>query len=239
MPTGSISLIGGTIRRLDRVRDRITVQVFGGASAVLLFDPRTHVYRDGRVATLHDLQLGQRIYADTLLDGTQVFAKNIRIVSTSSMGQSNGQVVEHEPGSAELTVRDVLSPEPMRLRLDDKSVVTRDGQPVSAVELLPGTLVSVDFRPDGRGQGAVRTISILAVPGSVFSFAGRLAHLDLSQGLLVVVDPRDHQSYEIHCDASLLRAHPDVREGAQVTITATFNGSAYTVKTISAVPPER
>lgn len=236
IPKGSVTLIGGTIHSLDRVRDRIIVQVFGGAKAVVSFDPRTRVYHNGVVASPVDLQAGQRIYVDTMLDGTDIFAKNIRIVGQGSMGQGGGQIVEHAPGSAILTVRDVLSPEPLRLHLDASSVVTRNSRPVSADELVPGTLVSMDFSPDEKGHAVVRQISILAVPGSTFYFGGRVAHLDLSQGSLVVVDPRDQRSYEVHCDPPLLRAHPDLHEGVDVTVTTSFDGSQYTAKAITLNP---
>lgn len=239
IPGGTVSLMGGTIRNLDRVRDQITLQVVGGGKAVVLFDPRTHVYRNGVTASLHDLQPGQRINIDTLLDGKDVFAKNIRIVTVSSVGQSSGQVVGHEPGSAEVMVRDVLSPEPLKLTLDSNSVVTRDGRQVSADELVPGALVSTDFHPDGRGRILARQISILAVPGSTFYFVGQVAHLDLSRGLLVVIDPRNQRSYDIHCHPSLLRAHPDLHEGAQVTVTTTFDGTQYAARNIQLMPASK
>ncbi|MBV9623802.1 MAG: hypothetical protein JOZ14_07485 [Acidobacteria bacterium] len=236
MPKGSISLVGGTIRTLDRVRDQITLQVVGGGKAVVLFDPRTHVYRNGVAATLHDLQTGQRINIDTMLDGKDVFARNIRIVTATSMGQSSGQIVAHEPGSADLTVRDALSPEPLKLSLDSTSVVKRDGRQVSAEELVPGALVSTDFRPDGQGRIVVRQIAILAIPGSTFFFVGQVAHLDLSRGLLVVVDPRDQRNYDIHCDPSLLRAHPELHEGVQVSVRTTFDGTQYAASGIDLLP---
>jgi hypothetical protein len=239
VPKGSISLVGGTIRSLDRVRDQITLEVVGGGKAVVLFDPRTRVYRNGVAATLHDLEVGQRINIDTLLDGKDVFAKNIRIVTVTSLGESSGQIVEHEPGSAEFTVRDVLSPEPLKLSLDSTSVVMRDGRRVSTNELVPGTLVSTDFHADGRGRIVVRRISILAVPGSTFYFVGRVAHLDLSRGLLVVVDPRDQRNYDIHCDPSLLRAHAELHEGAQVSVATTFDGSQYAARSIQLMPADK
>ena len=237
IPNGKVSLIGGTIRDLDRVRDRIVIQVFGGSKAVVLFDPRTHVYRDGTAASTHDLAPGERIYVDTLLDGTDVFAKNIRIVRQGSVGQSGGQIVEHEPGSSELTVRDVLSPEPLKVHLDRTSTVMQGGRQVSADALVPGALVSMDFRPNGRGEGIVRQISILALPGSSFSFNGRVAHLDMSRGLIVILDPRDQRSYEVHCDPSLLRSHPDLHEGTDVAVNTSFDGSQYTAKSLAIVPP--
>jgi hypothetical protein len=68
LPEGKASLIGGTISRLDRVKDELTVQVFGSNNMKVLFDGRTHIFRDGATATFRDLQEGQRVYLDTMLD---------------------------------------------------------------------------------------------------------------------------------------------------------------------------
>lgn len=237
VPKGSVSLIGGTIRSLDRVRDRLSIQVFGGGKAVVLFDPRTRVFRNGQKIPTRELQPGERVYVDTVLDGTEIFAKNIRVGGDTSVAQTSGQIVEHEPGSLELTYRDALSPAPVRLRLDANSVITRDNRTVAASELLPGALVSVDFKPDGKGQAVVRQISILATPGSTFYFSGRLVHLDLSKGTLVVLDPRDEKSYEVEFDTRTLRSNPDLHEGVEVSVTANFDGNRYLARAIAVSSP--
>src|SRR5207245_8310679 len=41
VPAGKATLVGGTIERLDRVQDRLTVHVFGGEKMKILFDTRT------------------------------------------------------------------------------------------------------------------------------------------------------------------------------------------------------
>src|ERR1700756_5710279 len=46
LPRSKPSLIGGTIDKLDRVRDQITVRVFGGGKMKIAFDPRTHIYQN-------------------------------------------------------------------------------------------------------------------------------------------------------------------------------------------------
>jgi hypothetical protein len=232
-PNRNVTLIGGIIVRLDPVRDQITLQVFGGGRTVVLFDPRTRVFRSSAAVSVRDLKPGERVYVDTVLDGTDVFARSIRIADLTTMGQTSGQIVEHEPGSRELTFRDALAPGQVTLLLDANSVTLRDGRAVSQNELVRGSLVSVDFSPDGKGHGIVRQISILAVPGATFSFSGRVAHLDMSRGLLVVVDPRDQRSWEIQCDQPLLRAKPDIYEGSDVTVTTTFDGTHYLARAIA------
>src|SRR5579871_6487161 len=77
MPHGKTALVGGSLNRLDRVHDQLTVDVFGGQKMKILFDERTHVYRDTDRASQRDLQPGQKIYIDTMLDGSKIFARNI------------------------------------------------------------------------------------------------------------------------------------------------------------------
>src|SRR4051812_37430222 len=45
VPKADATLVGGTIDRIDSVRDKITVRLFGGGKQSVLFDPRTRIYR--------------------------------------------------------------------------------------------------------------------------------------------------------------------------------------------------
>src|SRR5262249_42620764 len=79
LPAGKTTLLGGTVYKLDHVRDRIVLQVFGGQRMTVLFDERTRMFRDGKPASLDDLKNGERVYLDTTLDGTDVFARSIQV----------------------------------------------------------------------------------------------------------------------------------------------------------------
>src|SRR5271167_1635129 len=46
-PKGKSTVIGGSIRSVDRVRDQFMLDVFGGRKLKVLFDERTQIYRDG------------------------------------------------------------------------------------------------------------------------------------------------------------------------------------------------
>src|SRR4029077_13408880 len=72
VPKANATLIGGTLDKLDLVRDRLTVRLFGGGKESFLFDPRTQVYRGRKPATVADMHEGERIYLDTILDGSSV-----------------------------------------------------------------------------------------------------------------------------------------------------------------------
>lgn len=233
LPKGKTTLMGGTIRRVDHVRDRLMLDVFGGGHTVILFDERTRVFRESDAAHVEDLRDGQRAYVDTTLDGTAVFARNIRVVAAVPTGQGNGQIVDFAPSSGELTLRDGLSPRPVKMRLATSAQILKGDQPVAAAELRPGTLVALDFSPGVKGEASVNRISILASPGATFGFSGRVEHLDLHRGLLVLVDPRDNQSYEVYIDSKTPASVRDIHEGADISIATTFDGSHYVIQTVT------
>src|SRR4029077_380666 len=126
-------------------------------------------------------------------------------------------IESYDPKSGELMVRDVLAAEPTRLQLEPNTSILRDGHPATNADLPPGTLVSLKFAPSAKGPGLVREVSILAEPGGQFVFAGRVIHLDVHTGLLVVVDPRDSKSYDIHFDPAMGGIGESLREGVNVT----------------------
>src|ERR1700685_581804 len=43
LPPAKASLIGGTVEKLDRLRDQLTIQIYGGGKLKIAFDPRTHI----------------------------------------------------------------------------------------------------------------------------------------------------------------------------------------------------
>ena len=149
LPEGKATLVGGIITNVDHVRDRVTLQVFGGNRTLVLFDERTRVIRDGKTANTDELKNGQRAYIDTTLDGTAIFAKNIRLEDYSPSAQSSGQVVAFDSRKGELTLRDSLSPEPVKMHLSQNATVVRGDQPASISDLRPGTLVNLNFVAEG------------------------------------------------------------------------------------------
>lgn len=236
LPQGKTTLLGGTILRVDHVRDRLTLQVFGGSPVALLFDERTRVFRDGRPGSTDDLKTGTLAYVDTMLDGTSIFARNVRLVATSPVGQGSGQIVEVDARTGELELRDKLSPEPVKMRLAQNASVFRGDQHASVGDLRAGTLVALTFTPATDGVPRVSRISILASPGAQFVFSGRIEYLNVPRGMMVVVDPRDNQSYEVNFDSSARGLTRDLREGADVTVQAAFDGSRYQAQSVTSIP---
>ncbi len=232
LPRAKASLIGGTVERLDRVRDLITVQVFGGGKLRIAFDPRTRIVRDGVQASASDLHRGDRIYVDTILDGSSVFARTIRLKPTTA-GESQGTVMSYRVDKGELMIRDALSPQPVKVRLTSQTRVTASGRPVSAGELQPGTLVAVAFGQKQNGIDVAQEVSVLAVPGDSFTFSGVVTAVDLRLGLLVLTSSTDHKTYEISLDPSLTPVGDDLRPGADVTVFSLFDGSRYVARSVS------
>ncbi|MGA2743917.1 MAG: DUF5666 domain-containing protein [Candidatus Sulfotelmatobacter sp.] len=227
VPRAKATLVGGTVERLDRVRDQVTVRVFGGGRMNILFDPRTHVYRGEADATIADLHDGERVSIDTILDGSAVFARNIRLKATQAQGESQGVVLKYRSDRGELTIRDAISPAPVRVRLDSATRCLQDGRAVPVSTLVAGSLVAVRFNYQGNGSPDVaREISVLALPGTRYTFAGQITHLDMRTGLLVIDSSTDRRTYEIYLDPSVA-TDENLHVGAGITVVTTFEGSRY------------
>jgi len=227
MPDGKVTLLGGTIQKVDHIRDRLLLQVFGGGRTAVLFDERTNISREGKSGSLDDLKTGERAYVDTMLDGTAIFARNIRIAGQVPQGQSSGQIVAFQPGSRELSIRDTISPEPVKMILASNAVIRKGDATVTPSELRAGILATLTFSPGTGGDPVVQQVSILATPGQDYVFAGRIEHLDLRRGLLVLVDPRDNKSYDVYFDPASRHVTRDLRQGVNATVQASFDGSRY------------
>ena len=91
LPPTKASLIGGTIQRVDRVRDELTVRVFGGGKMKVFFDTRTHIYNGNALGATPDLRVGDRVYLDTILDAGNIFARNIRLATQSDGWKKPGR----------------------------------------------------------------------------------------------------------------------------------------------------
>ena len=125
LPKGKATLVGGTIQKLDRVQDRLTLQVFGGDKLKVLFDTRTRIYQDGLLASAADLREGDRVYVDTMLDGSAVFARNISIRKSASLGESHGVILRYSAAKGELVIRDALSPQAVKVRVTPATKIGR------------------------------------------------------------------------------------------------------------------
>lgn len=232
LPRGRATVMGGEIRKVDPVDDQFTLEVPGGHPIKLLFDARTELYRDGVRIAAGELHSGDRASVETVLDGTNVFAISIHMLSRPPEGECQGQVLNYDAGSGELTVSSALSHEPIKLLVPPGTPIVREGQAVSP-ELVAGTLLSVKFESDNQGRGVASQIAILATPGAAFVFSGNISSLDLHAGLLVLIDPRDDKSYDLSFDPAHFPVSQDLHLGEHVRVTASFNGARYVASAIA------
>ena len=230
LPKKDVTLIGGTVVSLDQVMNRMVVQPYGTKQKMhLRFDTRTRFYRDGNPVTQKDVQQGQRVYLDTMLNHEKVFAKTIWIRTSTESGVGRGQIIAFDAQKKILTVRDELSSQPLKMNLTSSTVVRRGNQPSSVNDLKEGALVALSFGP----QKEVREITLLATPGTVFTFAGRLTYVDLSRKLVAINNRSDNKSYDISVEAVGPNVVHQLREGVEANISAVFDGNGYSARQLT------
>jgi hypothetical protein len=239
LPRGKSTIVGGEIQNVDPVRDVLTLKVFGNQKMKILFDERTQVFRDGKKTSLRELGSANHASVQTVLDGTSVYAISIHVLSHLPEGEYQGRVLSFNSGNRELTISSALSREPFTLLVPVNTPLVRVGQPAlssenpGASDLVKGALISVRFEADSKGRGVVSQIAILAAPGSAFVFSGNLSALDVHSGTLVLIDPRDNQSYQVFFDSARLPGSYDLHTGDHVVVTTTYDGARYVANTIT------
>lgn len=240
-PPGKSSVIGGEIRKVDPVRDEITLRLFGSNDKMKVFyDERTQIYRNGQRIGVLDLKPASHASVETTLDGTKVFALRIHMLSTVPEGECQGQVESFNASSRDLVVISSLSHQPVRISIPLDTPIVRVGQKEFASggsgigDLMRGSLVNITFQPGEGGRGTATHINVLATPGSAFTFNGQISLLDFSSGRLVIIDPRDSQTYDFHFDPYRLHNAHELHEGESVSVTAEFDGERYQVTELTA-----
>lgn len=239
IPKGRSTVIGGRIVDVDPVRDEFILKVFGGRSMKLVFDERTQVFRDGVRIPLLKLHPEDHASVETTLDGTRIFALRIHMLSRLPEGEYQGQVLSYNRQTEEITLKVASSQRSIKLRVPPGTPVMRVDQDPSSVQqrgladLSPGALVRVTLLSGTGGQGVASEIDVLASPGSVAIFSGKLSFLDLHSGRLVIVDPRDNESHDIVYDASRFPVSSQLHEGMDVKVTTNFDGSRYVANAIA------
>lgn len=238
LPKGDITLIGGTVRSIDHIRDHMTVLPFGGKPMRMVFDERTHIYRDGIETTFMGINKGDRVYVDTQLDPSKgnVFARNVHVVTSTHAADARGQIVAVRGGT--ITLHDQLSGQPVTFQLDSSTKVTRakgtaSTGALSTADLVPGALVTIQFSSNQANRRVLREVSLLAKPGDYFRFFGQVTHLDLSRGVMAVRNLADDQTYEIVFNPEATPATSSLRVGTQVVVNASFTGSGYRAHDVS------
>jgi hypothetical protein len=235
MPRTTTTLVGGIISGVDRMRNRLTVQVFGGGHWKVNFDERTHIFHNGAETTQLVLKKGERVYVDTQLDNNEhaIFARNIRVGVAAPPADADGQVIDVDLRHSEVTLRDVINSVPVRFAIDPQTRISNGQTPTVLKEILPGTLVHVRFAAERPNRGLAREIDIVARPGANFTFAGKVTFLDMHRGLLAVQNSVDDKNYEIHFSPTSVPDRANLGIGITVRVVATFEGSRYTAQSVA------
>jgi hypothetical protein len=233
LPAGKSTILGGAIRDVDPVLDRFTLGIVGEKPIKILFDERTQVFVDGKKIPLRDLHPTSHASVQTTLDGTSVFALSVHILSQLQQGDYRGEVRSYNPSTGDLELAGGQGGQPIRFRVSPDASFARKGQGSFVAsqsgpsDLQKGTLVSIEFDPDGKGRATITKVTVLATPGSRFVFSGNLIALDMHTGNMVLLDPTNNQSYQIEFNASSMASMPDVRPGQRVRVTAEYDGTRY------------
>jgi len=235
VPRTTTTLVGGIITGVDRLRNRLTLHVFGGNRWTVNFDERTHIFHNGAETTQLALKKGERVYVDTQLDNNRhdIFARNIRVGVAELPADADGQIIAVDTKHNELTLRDTLNSVPVRFAVDSETRISNGQTPAAFKDVKPGTLVHVRFAASSPNRGLAREVSIIAVPGSTFTFAGKVTFLDLHRGLIAVQNTTDDKNYEIHFAPSAVANRNELGVGRDVLVRATFEGTRYMAQSVN------
>ncbi|HLJ29572.1 MAG TPA: DUF5666 domain-containing protein [Candidatus Angelobacter sp.] len=234
-PEGMTSLVGGTIRSVDHIRNKMTIAVFAGNRWKIAFDERTHIFLNGAETTQLAIKKGERVYVDTMLDHQkhEVFARNIRLGLPIPSADADGQIADLDESRGAVTLRDQINSAPIRFSIDSTTRIVYGTNPASLHDLKPGSLIHVRFSPQQSNRGVAREITVLATPGSAFTYVGKITYLDIHRGLLALQNDLDQKNYEIRFDPSHTQARGDLAVGSEVRVVAVFEGSRYTAQSIT------
>lgn len=232
-PSGGTTLVGGIIRDVDRIRNRMVVNVFGGGRWKVSFDERTHIFRNGAETTQLALKKGERVYVDTMLDPSNhdILARNIRVGVAAPPADASGQITSVDTAHGEVSLRDNINSVPVHFGVDKETQITNGNTPISLGAVKPGALVHVKFSAQGGYRGIAREITVIAMPGAAFTFVGKVAYLDVHRGVLAVQNI-DGKTYDIHFSPHDTTETRNLSVGTPVKIVAVFEGSQYTAQSV-------
>lgn len=235
-PGAKVSLVRGVLKRVDPIHDELLIKVYGDGDVRINFDPRTQLVSTSADASAGKTQLigipaGSVLSVDTVIDRGKLFAVTVRTVS-SDAAELNGQIVRYDATRSRLTLRDPMSPQSLALRVTPSTVIVNHGQTAPAQSLSAGMLVQVWFSP---AQKSATKIEILAERGNSFTFQGRVVSVDLRTRSLALSNDTDQNVHEISIGALDNSSLNLLREGADVTIQAEFDGDRYNARSVALV----
>jgi hypothetical protein len=233
---GQVSLIGGTVSRIDPIRDRMVLRAFGGRDVTINFDVRTCVMHGDNVTSMRDIKPGTRLYADTVQNDGRIFAKTVRVATSYAQGETKGQISSYDSNRRMLRVRDAISSRGFNVQITANTEIRSNGQSAAVSSLATGSLVDVHFRPGAEGTNLAEKIEILAQPGGTFTFAGTILSIDMRNGYLTLIEPDSQNTFDVGLSSVPAGVRAQLKEGVDVTVNARFDGTSYQAQSIQLVP---
>ena len=234
-PRTTTTMVGGIIRQVDRVRNRLVIGIFSGDDWTVHFDERTHIFENGAETTQLALKKGERVYVDTMSDDINhnILARNIRLGVSAPPADADGQIERVDLEHGEVSLLDRINSVPVHFGVTAATRIIRGATPSTLADVKPGALVRVKFLPQSGYRGVARQITIIASPGTAFTFIGQLSFLDVHRGLLAVLNQTDGRTYDIHFSPASLPNASQLGVGQQVTVVAIFDGPQYTARSVT------
>jgi hypothetical protein len=96
-------------------------------------------------------------------------------------------------------------------------------------------LVEVSFDSGKANSGVVRELSLLATPGSSFTFLGTITYIDVSQKLISVANQNDGKNYDIYLESLPASILQSLHEGSEAAVSALFDGRRYVAQKVDVV----
>lgn len=238
-PDGKSTVIGGVIRDVDPLKDAMSLKVYGGHPMNILFDQRTKVYLNGVQAPLSELHPQEHASVETVLDGDDIFALSVHMLTHAPGGETRGQVMGFDPRDGDLTLRNELTGQAIHVRIPPNTPIERVGQSdfssssPGASDLMHGALLSIQFQADNQGGAVASKVAILATPGAVFQFAGDVTWFDMHANQMAIRDSQDGKNYTIAFDPARFPQTHTLHVGSHVVLSASFNGRQYVANTLT------
>jgi hypothetical protein len=234
LPKKKITLIGGTVKEIDPIRNRMVVDIYGAKKEMkVIFDDRTKISRNGANVTQFVIHKGDRVYLDTQQVNDKIFARQIQVVTNLEAADLSGQVIDFDPRTREVEIRDSLSAQPVRFIVDkDAALTSNSGKTTTVADLQPGALVTAHFNAGEANRGTIRDLNILAAPGAEFTLYGNVNHLDLHSGTMALQNKADDKAYEVKFSPSQFQID-DLKIGSEVAVTARFDGKEYVAQSVN------
>jgi hypothetical protein len=168
-------------------------------------------------------------------DNHSILARNIRLGVAALPADADGQVETVDPIRGELTLHDRINSVAVHFGVNDNTRISHGFEPATLKDIKPGSLVHVKFAAESGYRGLAREINIIAVPGTTFTFQGRLTYLDMHRGLIGIANESDGRTYDLRFSPSRLPGSSNLGVGMYVVVIATFEGTQYTARSVAAM----